>query len=103
MSGVLLYIRYAYKTMSINKVSEELYQKYHDGVPWSKLTNEQACMSIGSAITKTLNELIELENSGKPLIAPVRGMNAAKKEALIRLSADVAAKGIELMLKRKSN
>ena len=102
MLGVLLYIRYDLLTMSINKVSEELYQKYHDGVPWSKLTNEQACMSIGSAITKTLNELIELENSGKPLIAPVRGINLAKKEALIRLSADIAAKGIEFMLRDAS-
>ena len=88
---------------SIDKLTEKLYKQYSDGVPWARLTDEQACMSIASAITKILDEIVALENSGQPLIAPVRGMNTAKKEALILLSTDIASRGIELMLRREAS
>lgn len=102
MSGVLLYTRYTLPMNSIDKLTEKLYKEYYEGVPWHMLVDEGACRSIGKAITKTINSITEMQNSG-PLIAPVRGMNMAKKEALIRLSIDVAMRGIELMLKEAAD
>jgi hypothetical protein len=84
---------------NIEKLSDKLYTKYYQGVPWDRLTDEEACMSIGKAITKVLNQIVATEKEN--LIAPVRGMNTAKKEALIRLSVDIANRGIELMLKKE--
>jgi hypothetical protein len=78
-----------------------MYEKYHGQLPWETLTTEQKCASMASSITKVLADLIELRDSGELVIAPVKGMNKAKIDALIMLSADVALRGLECMLRNR--
>jgi hypothetical protein len=44
---------------------------------------------------------MEVRDSGETLPAPVRGMNKAKIDALVMLSADVAVRGLECMLRNR--
>jgi hypothetical protein len=56
---------------------------------------------MATSITKVLNDLIEVRDSGQLLPAPVKGMNKAKIDALVMLSADVALRGLECMLRNR--
>jgi len=86
---------------NLDKVTQKMYEKYYGQLPWETLTTEQKCASMASSITKVLTELIELRDSGELVIAPVKGMNKAKIDALIMLSADVALRGLECMLRNR--
>lgn len=86
---------------NLDKVTQKIYDKYHSQLPWDTLTTEQKCWSMATSITKVLTDLIESSKSDTPKPAPVRGMEMAKIEALIRLSADVAQRGLECMLRNK--
>jgi hypothetical protein len=86
---------------NLDKVTQKIYDKYHSQLPWETLTTEQKCASMAISITRVLNDLMEVRDSGETLPAPVRGMNKAKIDALVMLSADVAVRGLECMLRNR--
>jgi hypothetical protein len=86
---------------NLDKVTQKIYEKYHSQLPWETLTTEQKCASMATSITKVLNDLIEARDSGELVAAPVKGMNKAKIDALVMLSADVALRGLECMLRNR--
>jgi len=86
---------------NLDKVTQRMYDKYHSQLPWETLTTEQKCASMAISISKVLNDLMEVRDSSDTLPAPVRGMNKAKIDALVMLSADVAVRGLECMLRNR--
>lgn len=86
---------------NLDKVTQKMYEKYHSQLPWETLTTEQKCASMASSITRVLDELIEARDSGELVAAPFRGANKAKIDALVMLSADVAQRGLECMLRNR--
>ena len=86
---------------NLDKVTQKMYEKYHSQLPWETLTTEQKCASMATSITKVLADLMEVRDSWVPTPAPVRGMITAKIDALVMLSADVALRGLECMLRNR--